>query len=182
MLFLCWQLRCDFHVIRGGDALKLVSSLLVVSYNLPILPQASHTNLLSLLRFLCNRMALHPSRPQNYPNIYGGKDLPLSKLLNLSFTRKSWRRVGGTKLRLCPALCGHVFLSPWPKKVASHLITGTATPLRSRALIITAGRRLAQRSLLALVAQLAFLSDPLCCTGEVELVLPAPGIGPLPAL
>lgn len=167
MLFLCWHLRCDFHVVRGGDALKLVSSLLVVSYNLPILPQASHTNLLSLLRFLCIRMALHPSCPKSYPNTYGGKDLPLSKLLNLSFTRKSWRRVGGTKLRLFPALCGHVFLSPWPKNVAPRLITDTAAPLRSRALTSTAGGRLAQRSLHGLVTQLAFLPDLLCSAGEV---------------
>lgn len=80
VLFLCWHLWCDFHVVRGGDALKLVSSLLVVSYNLPILPQASHTNLLSLLRFLCIRMALHPSCPKKLPKYIRGKGSPPLKI------------------------------------------------------------------------------------------------------
>lgn len=96
----------------GSDALKLVSLLLVVSYNLSVLPQAFHTNLLSLLHFLCNCMVLHPADSQNYLNIYGGKDFQKSKLLKMSFPSRCCRRVGGTKFRLFPALL--VLFSPGP--------------------------------------------------------------------
>jgi len=56
-----------------SDALKLVFLLLVVSYNLSVLPQASRTSLCSLLHFLCNCMVLHPADSQNCLNVYRGK-------------------------------------------------------------------------------------------------------------
>lgn len=43
----------------------------------------------------------------------------------MSFTSRSWRRVGGTKS--FRALCMLVFLCPWPRKVAFPLVIDTAT-------------------------------------------------------
>lgn len=79
-----------------------------------------------LLRFLYNHAVLRHSGSQNYPDMDGGKELPKTKLLNASFTSKSWKRVGGRELRL-PALGGHALLRPWRKDLASHLIMGTTT-------------------------------------------------------
>lgn len=77
-----------------------------------------------LFRFLCNHAVLRHSGSQNYPDVDGGKELPKTKLLNASFTSKSWRSVGGRELSL-PALGGHAFLRPWHKDLASHLIMAT---------------------------------------------------------